>query len=519
MTLSSHGHVSRLVILLLAAAVVRLLFFTGLSLGDDVFYMSAAAALAEGQGWPPLGLHWHTRLGITVPTGAAVAAIGWHPFVFIWLPFAASLFSIWFCFHVVRQVAGERAAWIAAILLAAFPLEVIYSTHLFPDLAVGTLSAVAVWLWVTGLKTGRTSALIGSGLAASAAYLCRETVFMEGPVFLALWFFFGRVWRPRLLWVAVVPAITLLAEAALYAYSTGDPLYRLHAIVLQQSPSADVATNAAAVVARRDTAALLTRPLWMLATSHEFSVVHLLSLPLAFVALWRRSEFRWVAIWLLAGLGWLFYGTTIPTAWVPMHPDPRYAASFTVPALVLIGAFLARWPASPRIAATAGLVVLSLVAASLDKRGSELTAHRAFLQSDFARSASLEPFEYFGARWVSGLDEPVAFACAADKGRDSVVRLVAALPGAVVVPASERRYFVYSPERRVRLAPELAAAGWLPVREITGTGPAGREWLARLLRHIPALNRRFAAVGRRPRLVVLENPNAAVTREAVGSPP
>lgn len=498
----------RLGLLLLAAAVVRLSFFTGLTLGDDVFYISAAAALAEGQGWPPLPLHWHTRLGMTLPTAASLITLGWHPFVFVLVPFIASMAGVWLCFHIVERVAGERAAWLAAIFQVVFPLEVLYSTHLFPDIVVGNLAALSVWLWVAGLTRDSGRAFFWAGVAFAAAYLCRETILLEMPVFAALWGYFGRLHRRKILWVGVVPILIVLIECAVYASSTGDPFYRWHAVAAQQTPAAGLAPAPAVPVPRSGNSVWgkLSDPLWMLVTSHEFSVFHILSVPLAVLTFWWWPSLRWVSLWLLVGLGWLFYGTTVPTAWRPLHPDPRYAASLTIPALLLVAAYLVNWAPRRRHAATVVLVVLAIAATSLDQRGSELTAHRTFLQSEYARSASLEPFEYYGARWALGLQSRADFACAGDEGRQSVIDLALALPGTTVVPVNERRYFVFSPRRRPALAQRMEGMGWRLVAEITGTPPPGRRWFASVLPFVPGQGRRFEPVGRPPRLMVFENP-------------
>src|SRR6266852_3036360 len=65
------------------ALVVRLLFFTGMALGDDVFYATQAVALAESGSWPPEPYHWQTRLGMVLPTALAVKLLGPQPLAFV----------------------------------------------------------------------------------------------------------------------------------------------------------------------------------------------------------------------------------------------------------------------------------------------------------------------------------------------------------------------------------------------------------------------------------------------------
>ena len=73
----------RLVWLSIAAFGMRLAYFTGLSLGDDVFYALQSIAHARHLSWPPLPYHWQTRLGVTIPTSVSLAFFGLNPFAFV----------------------------------------------------------------------------------------------------------------------------------------------------------------------------------------------------------------------------------------------------------------------------------------------------------------------------------------------------------------------------------------------------------------------------------------------------
>lgn len=481
---------------------VRLLFFTGLGLGDDVFYVSASAALSTGDGWPPLPYHWHTRLGMTAPTALALSIFGWHPGVFVWLPFAASLVSPWLTYLILRSVADERTAWWGLVVQITFPLEVIYSTHLFPDLIVGTLTAGSLWAWVIGLRTGSSRAFIGSGLAVGVGYLCRESVVLHAPIYAALWLLLSRRWTWRVLWVAGLPLVCFALECALFWATTGDPMYRWHAIATQQTSAANVAL----VMTSTSGGSFWTDPLWMLATSQELGVLYLLALPLAAVSWRRHPQLRWAIVWLVVGLVWTLYGTTVPDQWLPLQRDPRYAAALTIPAVAIVAVHLTAWRPALRLGAAVAMIGLNLAGASFDQRGTILSPHRAFISSPYAERAVLEPFEYIGARWTAGLSQPVPFACATDAGRMSVVGGVDVLPGAQRTTRDERPYFVLSPERRPDLLSTLRAAGWRPIAELTGDGPRSRQWMARVLALIPSQRQRATRLARPPGLLVLQHP-------------
>src|SRR5207248_2213433 len=111
------------------------------------------------------------------------------------------------------DLTDRRTAWLAAIFQAVFPLEVIYSTHLFPDVLVGLFSSLSIWCWIRALRGNRGTDYFLAGVFFAAGYLCRETVLMEGPIYLALWAWAGRWRRPRLAWVFLMPVAVLLLES------------------------------------------------------------------------------------------------------------------------------------------------------------------------------------------------------------------------------------------------------------------------------------------------------------------
>src|SRR5438046_2731864 len=96
----------RLLVILGIAIVVRVAFFTGLALGDDVIYAPQSMVFALGKGWPPQLLHWCTRIGLTIPTSLFIRLLGPVPFAFVVVPFVASLGSICLSYRVAASVGG-----------------------------------------------------------------------------------------------------------------------------------------------------------------------------------------------------------------------------------------------------------------------------------------------------------------------------------------------------------------------------------------------------------------------------
>ena len=283
----------RLAGIIAAGLVVRILFFTGLALGDDVFYQLQTTAHALSGAWPPGQTHWQTRLGMTLPTTALVTIFGVNHWSFILWPLAASTAGIWVTYRIARDFVSEPVALLAALFQAFYPLELIYSTHLFPDVLMGLFQSLSLWLWIRGLRSDKARDYVWAGVFFAIAYLCRETALIAGPAYIALWVLHGRWWRPAAAWAAVTPLVTLAGEMFLYWRTAGSPLYRFEAIARQVQDPFSVGMT----LESTSGGGFWTDPLFMLAFNQEFGVYQV-ALVASLVYAWRRwPELRALALW------------------------------------------------------------------------------------------------------------------------------------------------------------------------------------------------------------------------------
>jgi hypothetical protein len=475
-----------------------------MALGDDVFYITQSLSLAEEGRWPPAPYHWNTRLGVILPTVVSMKMLGTRPLAVVLWPLLASTSSVLVCYLVVREIVGPRIARLAMIFQAAFPLEVIYSTHLFPDVIVALLSTLSLWCWIRALRTGHVRSFLGSGAFLAAGYLCRETVVMEVPIYLALWASLGCPRRARMVWTVVVPIAVIVMECGLYAATAGTAFYRWSGILAQQRDSNNLALIQASVSGGN----FWTDPLLMIATNQEFGLYQVAAFVIGIFALWRWPPARPFAIWWLVGFLWTFYGTTLPTRWVTLQRDPRYAASLTVPSVSLLAYCLDSSPWRVRWPAILLFLTSGLFAAGLEQGQSILSPLRTLARSAYIHDASLEPFEYVGAHWVDGLSKPTDFACANDRGRGSVVGLLEGLDGTPIRNSGDLRYFVFSPQRRPDLSEKLRSEGWTVAEEIPGSPTASRALVAALINVLPSQRERAGRIAHPPGLIVMQNPRA-----------
>ena len=482
--------------------LLRIVFYTGLSVGDDVFYQLQAIAHALDGIWPPEPYHWQTRLAMTLPTAALIRVAGVDHWPMVALPLVTSTAGIYVTYRIALEVVDQRAALLAAAFQACYPLELIYATHLFPDVPVGLLTTLSLWFWIRGLRHDRPVDYLVAGLWFGLGYMCRETIVMSWPAFIGLWLFYGRWRRPALALSVVLPLLVIGGEALLYWATTGNPLYRLDSMAAQMRnpPTLELLGRVMAG------GGFWSDPLYMLATNQEFGAFQV-AMVAALVAAWRRHpSLRPLAIWWAAMFVWTYYGTTVPNDYLTLQRDPRYASALTAPTVIVMAQMVTALPWRPRMLAAAGLAATGLAGAILDQGATLIEPHRLFAQSRYAAEAVLEPLEYYGVRWHSGLASPAPYKCATDLGRSSVLRLLTHLPATECAESVKTRYAVFAIERREDLQPQLLAAGWKEVARFQAPASIGRRLMAFMLGPLPGQRERAGRIGSVPSLRVYENP-------------
>lgn len=229
----SSVHISRRSIVLLLginllALAVRLIFFSGLQGSDDAIYLAHAYDFAEHGTIDRTPSHWVGRILVWMPVAAALRLGLSAQVALTWFPIVCSMVSLNAVFAAARARLGERAALLAALLFAFFPLDAIYSTTSYCDgpIACFTFLTLMFFLWQYEsshpIRYG-----ICAGLSFAAAYLCRESVLVLALPLAVIALLKGRV--VRVVAAGAVGAIVPLAvETAFWSSQTGDPLYRLH---------------------------------------------------------------------------------------------------------------------------------------------------------------------------------------------------------------------------------------------------------------------------------------------------
>src|SRR5439155_16554276 len=169
--------------IMLLSVLMRLACFTGLIGSDDLSYSYYAQQISTGHYVPetniagtlhrpitglqvPGGIQFGLRYGVIVPVGVVYRLLGVSEWSTSVLPLAASTCSVFLLMLIARQLYGVRAALIAGLLSATFPLAIRYSTILVPEPIAEfyILAAVRLLLHVQHKPSILMAALVGSAL-------------------------------------------------------------------------------------------------------------------------------------------------------------------------------------------------------------------------------------------------------------------------------------------------------------------------------------------------------------------
>jgi len=351
----------RLAFILLAAAALRLVFFTGLILYDDAYYVERAFALSLGHGSPPLN-HWEARIGLLLPTALAFRLFGFTYATTVAWSFVCSLASVTAAYAFGRRLLDERAALLAALLLAVFPLDVLGATLLFPNAAQTLFVGAAVGFFLVAERSRAPVTYVLAGASFGLALLAHENSAMVLVFVPFYWLFVARP-AARHAWV-LLGLVPVLAIDPLMHGLMGDPAARLTAISHVKT------VNAGADDVRYSGFNLewIGEPILRLLTEQELGLFPLLIAPLAAVRLFRPrlTVERALALFLVVAGLWTLYGTTSPFAYAPLVRVPRYLTPLVLPAMWLLGSELARRSPTTRWLVVGVLAVSSIVCAAAD---------------------------------------------------------------------------------------------------------------------------------------------------------
>ncbi|MGB8273748.1 MAG: glycosyltransferase family 39 protein [Alphaproteobacteria bacterium] len=337
------------------AVALRLYSFGGIAGADDVSIAGIALDTIES-GFKLPNSHYALRIALTLPLAGVFSVFGVGDWQFALLPFVSNLAGIGLAFAIGRRLCGDAAGLLAALLLALFPLNVVFATQLFPDGPLGVAVAASFYLALRIKDSDHPYAwAAASGLMWGLAYFIKIEAIFVGAVYLAMAAWDRRNWRPVFLVILVFGAV-VAAENLIYLLRTGIWLYQIHVI---RGIKGVLSTEYAG-------GQLWVFPKSWFVTFYDFGLYYYF---LAAAAVWtvatRQRRLYLPLVWVGIYLLWLQFGANPFSAhYSPKSHLDRYCDMVSIPVAILVAGLLVRLAARSRLAAY-GLALGAIAASAL----------------------------------------------------------------------------------------------------------------------------------------------------------
>ena len=436
-------------LIVVAAALLRLIFFSGMIVYDDFHYARRAYILSTGQLVPPTD-HFGTRVGLVVPAALLYRLVGVSKLSTGAYPLLCSLMSVIAVYVFGRRLFGARTGLLAAALLAVFPLDILYASALYANTPVTLFVGLGLGLFLLAEQESRRGLYLASGLALGASVLVHESAVVV------------RVFYPFYALLLARPsrhhALTGLAFAAVVAL---DPL--LQGLQGDARARFRFLGRLASHDAWMDTVlglSWLVEPFLRVFTEQELGLFPWVVAPVVLVGARRatgRNE-RAVLLFVTVVTLWVLYGTVSPFSYAPLPRHPRYLAPVVFAAMLLLAHHLVAhrgW--RTRVLVTGVLVVSSIACVAFDGGRSRLRPFeeaRTVLAQAKADRVVVERELYARLLFAEGFAPRYAVATLEESGTpsggafvvvaaDGARRRMAAVPGAERVAGIPRPPSLY----------------------------------------------------------------------------
>lgn len=341
-----------------AGFLMRLACATGLIASDDLWYSRFAQSLASLK-YVPEPIHYALRYGLTIPVAIIYRLLGIREWTTYLWPLLASSASVPLLMIVGARLVGQRAALLGGLLLASFPVALLYATILVPEPVAGLYVLLGLLLYLETEEKRSLLFAILAGLTLGVAYLTKESAAF---VVLALLIdaLLRRRWRTAF-GISVGAIAVVGVEFGYYMMATGDLLYRLHAMKMhEESPMVLVANQNLSYRLLKSYPRLMLLPSVSLGVHSTFA---LLVTALGLIR-WRPQRLQLLLLWI--GAPWLYlnFGSSSLTHYTALPVADRYLEFCYAPLFLLAGFVMDQWICGKSWVARPATACVTLVAAT-----------------------------------------------------------------------------------------------------------------------------------------------------------
>lgn len=365
----------KLALILLLALALRLVFLHGIAPGDPFTYSLSAWDIAQGKWNPAYFYEQTTRWGLLFPLAASYRLFGVNDVSSLLWPLLTSLGTVIIAYLLALHLRGERAALLAGIIIATFPLEIVYATQPMADGPLSFWLLLSLYCFVRAEQTGKHKQwfYFFSGFALALAYATKFVAVLIAPFFLLVLLLRRRIeWNWA--WLALGFLLVFGIEWLIFQKISGNGLLRLYLVLHDQASHAPVTAGGFQVQN-----GLWLYLYWMFVDFHYVGLSFVVFLLLGVQRVWCAVRlYRFgsaekdkaatdhstpnVLLWLWA-LTFLVVLSAYPVSivpYIPLYKIEAYLLMFTAPLLVLIAVRLSEYAQQWQAAAITLIALSSL---------------------------------------------------------------------------------------------------------------------------------------------------------------
>jgi 4-amino-4-deoxy-L-arabinose transferase-like glycosyltransferase len=334
-----------LILILVFALSLRLYFFIGIGITDDLKYVWSAYLLSSGQ-WDkyPMKVIDPLRSMMVLPLALVFSIFGVSMHSAAIPPLFFSLGNIVLTYLIGKLIFNKNVGLLAAFFLSIIPLDVVYSTQLIPSHPVTFFMLSSIYLFLRAnecnqkeklLKFNKCNVLLLlSGIFWGVAYLANELAFLLPLAFLA--FMISNLRAKTNYFLVPLGFLIVFSLELLFFYIVAhDPFWRLKVIHETEST---VGTNLDPYYYPRILTKVTNPDFWAQEGKLGF-FFYLTCFSSVFLLLRRDKKSYFLILWVLFLLLYLQFGV-MTINFRPIAKWARYLIIILPPSVLIVSRFL-----------------------------------------------------------------------------------------------------------------------------------------------------------------------------------
>lgn len=165
-----------LILILVFSIFLRIIFFTGPCCDDDAAYLESANKLLQGDlSEIKNNYSFAYRTLMVLPISFFFKIFGSNAASSSIYIILCSVGSVAIAYYIGKILFNEKIGLLSSFLLSFYPLEVIYSSNLVPDIPLAFLMGLGIYFFLKGEDSGKQKYYFISGIVIGLAYLVKIT--------------------------------------------------------------------------------------------------------------------------------------------------------------------------------------------------------------------------------------------------------------------------------------------------------------------------------------------------------